>query len=152
MTPTSTKGEQMPDANRQVHDKSGMVDAVKQLADYHAKSPALIVRTPEGGYLISPDGMGEGTQNTFVISRSQLATLMWEHGLRREALADPQTAAKVTALVAAFCPPGPVSRHQGDRGDPSPAQGPGVRSAASDGGAPGSESHLTRQGGDRLPR
>jgi hypothetical protein len=82
------------------------LDAVRQLADYHVKSPALVVQTPEGGYVISPDGVGGDVRNRFVISRSQLGTLMWENRFRREELADPQTAAKLAALVAAFRPPG----------------------------------------------
>jgi hypothetical protein len=58
-----------------------LVDAVRQLANHHVKSPALILRTPEGEYVVSPDGTGGGAHNRFVISRSQLATLMWENGM-----------------------------------------------------------------------
>jgi hypothetical protein len=90
----------------EVRNVSDLADAVRQLADYHVQSPALVVQTPDGEYAISPDGMGGGARNRFVISRSQLGTLMWENGLRREELADPQTAAKLAALVAAFRPPG----------------------------------------------
>lgn len=85
---------------------SDLAEAVRQLADYHVKSPALVVQTPDGGYAISPDGMGGHVRNRYVISRSQLGTLMWENGFRREELADPQAAAKLAALVAAFRPPG----------------------------------------------
>jgi hypothetical protein len=84
---------------------SDLADAVRQLADHHVKSPALVVQMPNGEYMIRPDGTGGGVQNRFVISRSQLATLMWEHGFRRDELADPQTAAKLASLVTAFCPP-----------------------------------------------
>jgi hypothetical protein len=84
---------------------SDLADAVRLLADHHVKSPALVVQTPGGDYLISADGTGGGAGNRFVISRSQLGTLMWENGFRRDELADPQTAAKVASLVAAFCPP-----------------------------------------------
>lgn len=85
---------------------SDLAEAVRRLADCHVKSPALVLQTPEGGYVVSPDGMGGGAQNRFVISPGQLATLMWENGFRREELADPQTAAKLTAIVAEFRPPG----------------------------------------------
>lgn len=85
---------------------SDLAEAVRQLADYHVKSPALVVQRPEGGYVVSPDGSDGGARNRFVISRSQLGTLMWENGLRREELADPQTAAKLAALVAEFRPSG----------------------------------------------
>jgi hypothetical protein len=64
------------------------------------------VQTLQGEYEISPDGMGCGARNRLVISRSQLGTLMWENGFRREELADPQTAAKLAAIVAEFRPPG----------------------------------------------
>jgi len=90
----------------EVRTVSDLAEAVRQLADCHVKSPALVVQTPEGGYVVSPDGSGGGTRNRFMISRSQLGTLMWENGFRREELADPQTAAKLAALVAAFRPSG----------------------------------------------
>ncbi|MDG4765115.1 hypothetical protein O7632_13560 [Solwaraspora sp. WMMD406] len=81
---------------------SDLADAVRNLAEYHVKSPALVVQAPDGGYLINPDGMGGNTRNRFVISRSQLGTLMWENGLRRKELAEPQAAAKLAAIVAKF--------------------------------------------------
>ncbi|MFC4108272.1 hypothetical protein [Micromonospora zhanjiangensis] len=84
----------------------GLVHAVRRLADHHAQGPALIVRTPDGSYLVSADGSGEGPRNRYVISRSQLGSLMRENDLRREHLADPHTAGKVAALVAGFRPPG----------------------------------------------
>lgn len=84
---------------------SDLAETVRLLADYHSKSPALVVETPDGEYVISPDGMGGGLQNRFVISRSQLAALMWENGYRREDLAEPEIAAKLAALVAEFRPP-----------------------------------------------
>ncbi|MFB9238139.1 hypothetical protein ACFFWC_21715 [Plantactinospora siamensis] len=82
-----------------------LTDAVKRLAEHTPHGPALIVRTPDGQHLVSPDGSGESPRNQYVISRSQLGSLMWEHGYRREHLTDPQQAAELAALVAAFRPP-----------------------------------------------
>ena len=78
---------------------SDLAEALRQLADYHVKSPAYVVRTPDSGYVVSPGGAGWGAPSRCVISRSQLGTLMWESGLRREELADPQTAAQLAAVV-----------------------------------------------------
>lgn len=100
------KGEPMTATRWEVRTVSDIAEAVRQLADYHVKSLALVVQTPDGEYVISPDGLGGNARNRYVISRSQLGTPMWENGLRREELADPQTAAKLAALVAEFRPPG----------------------------------------------
>jgi hypothetical protein len=85
---------------------TNLVDAVRKLADQPAQGPALIARNPEGLYLVSPDGSGGGPHNKYVISRSQLGTLMWENGILRDNLTDPEQAAKIATLVAAYHPPG----------------------------------------------
>ncbi|WP_460806784.1 hypothetical protein [Micromonospora zhanjiangensis] len=89
-----------------------LVDAVRLLTKEPSLGPALIVRTPEGTYLISPDGSGGNARNHYVISRGQLGLLMWEHNELSDDLADPERAARVAALVAAFRPPG--CREPGD--------------------------------------
>jgi hypothetical protein len=95
----------MSTPNGVAQEMTDLIDAVRKLADHPAQGPALIVRTPEDAYLVSPDGSGEGLRNRFVISQSQLGALMRKNGLRREDLADPHMASKVAALVAAFRPP-----------------------------------------------
>lgn len=89
---------------------SDLVGAVRQLAGFHVKSPARIVWTPRGGYVVCPDGTGDGDRNRFVISRSQLGTLMWKNGFRREELTDPHVAGQLAGLVASCQPLG----HEGD--------------------------------------
>jgi hypothetical protein len=82
----------------------GLTEVVAQLAAFHSHSPALIVRTPAGGYEISPDGMGGGPDNRYLISRSQLGELMWEHGVKRDDLRDPGVATRIAAVVAEYRP------------------------------------------------
>jgi hypothetical protein len=80
---------------------TGLAEVVRELAGFDRRSPALIVQQPLGGYLISPDGTGGGPDNVYVISRRQLAELMWEHGIYRDHLLDPQVVARLAGLVAA---------------------------------------------------
>lgn len=52
-----------PGARLEVSEVSDLADVVRQLAEHHLKSPALIVQTSEGEYVVSPDGMGGSTRN-----------------------------------------------------------------------------------------
>jgi hypothetical protein len=79
-----------------------LVKAVCELAAFDRRSVALIVQQPLGGYVISVDGTGGGARNAYVISRGQLAELMWEHGLHREDLVDVDVAAHLAGAVSDF--------------------------------------------------
>jgi len=77
---------------------------VRQLAACHVKSSALVVQTPTGGYKVNSEAPSHATEETRVISRSELGQLMWRNGLFREDLADPQIAARLATLVATSRP------------------------------------------------
>jgi hypothetical protein len=79
-----------------------LTEALCELARLDRRHRALIVLTPTGGYLVDHSGTGAGVENRFVISRPQLAALMWEHQMFRDELTDPDVAARLTALVTAW--------------------------------------------------
>jgi hypothetical protein len=81
---------------------NGLVEAVRALAAFDRRSPALMVQTPSGGYHVSPNGYGDGLENIYVISRDQLTTLMLAEGIRREHLADVETAERLATVVSDF--------------------------------------------------
>jgi hypothetical protein len=76
--------------------------AVRELAGYDRRSPALLVQTPSGDYHVSPNGYGEPAGSAYVISRRQLHELMVVEGLRREDLVEVVNAERLALAVDAF--------------------------------------------------
>ena len=76
-----------------------LVDALRTLAGFDRRSPALLVQKPDGAYHVSADGHGDGLENTFIISRGQLRDLMLTAGLQRESLTDPDAAKHLADIV-----------------------------------------------------
>ncbi len=81
---------------------SSLTDAVRELAACDRRSAAVLVRAPDGEYLVSRDGTGGDVRNAYVVSRSQLAELMHEAGLRRVDLASLGVRRRLAGMVAAF--------------------------------------------------
>lgn len=81
---------------------SALAQAVRELAVFDRRSAALLVLTPGGEYLVNPHGFGGGSESTFVISRAQLHDLMVAGSLRRDHLADADTAQRLARVVAEF--------------------------------------------------
>jgi len=81
---------------------SELADAVRALAAYDRRSPALLVATPTGSYHVSANGFGDGSENVYVISRAQLHTLMAAQGMRRADLTNPDVAERLAEVVSEF--------------------------------------------------
>ena len=78
---------------------SDLIDALRILAGFDRRSPALLVQKPDGAYHVSLDGHGDGLDNTFIISRGQLGDLMLTAELRREDLTGPGVAQRLADIV-----------------------------------------------------
>jgi hypothetical protein len=92
----------LPDAGSVTVGRLDLNEAVRTLAMLDRRTPALLVEVPVGGYLVLATGYGGPSNAAYVISRHQLTDIMFASGIRRDHLADPAVAERLTTFVAEF--------------------------------------------------